>query len=142
MTAVVFDPAAFKVLYTQFAAVSNTVLNYCFSLATLILSNEDASPVQDIPTRTLLFNLLTAHIATLAGVANVTPGPQPVGSVTQATEGSVSAGFNYNVPPNAGMAYYSQTQYGAMYWQATTNLRSMRYAARQTYVGAPWPRAR
>lgn len=134
MASVTFDPAAFKVLFPQFANAANVQLDFCFAQACMILSNADNSPVQDTTKRGVLLNLLTAHIATLAGLANVDPGPSPVGRVASASEGSVSASFDFNVPPNPGQAYFAQTQYGASFWQMTISLRSMRYVSRPTCI--------
>ncbi len=75
MAVVIFDPAAFKLAYPQFDAVSDGMLTNYFGLATLYLSNTDCSIVQDIPKRTTLLWLLTAHIAYLSGALN--PDGQP-----------------------------------------------------------------
>lgn len=130
MPAVVFDPAAFKVRYPEFAAVSDAMLTACFTEAGLYLSNASNSPVQDIPRRTLLLNMLTAHIAWLGGTLNADNMPKPVGRISNAGEGSVSAGFEYLTPGT--QAWFVQSQYGASFWQATSSLRSFRYAARST----------
>lgn len=132
MTAVVFDPAAFIVRYPEFAAVDPGLLQQYFNEAGLWLSNTDC-PVADIPTRTILFNYLTAHIAVLNGALNP---PQeggaagvPVGRTSNASEGSVSAGFDYGGQPGSA-SWYNQTQYGAAYYSAVLPYRSFRYRAR------------
>ena len=128
MTIVAFDPVQFKARYPEFAAVSNVLLSFCFTEAGLYLSNTDASPVQNIPRRTLLLNMLTAHIAFMGGALSADGQPRPVGRVSQAGEGSVSASFDYGTPGT--QAWFIQTQYGASFWQATSGLRSFRYVAR------------
>lgn len=125
MTAVVFNPVAFKARYPEFSAVANATLGAYFTEATLYLSNEDNSPVQNITRRTILLNMLTAHVGALGGALGADGKPPPVGRVSQAAEGSVSAGFEYMVPGT--QAWYVQTQYGAAFWQATSNIRSFRY---------------
>ena len=125
MAAVVFDPTAFKARYPEFAAVPDATLTACFMEAGLYLSNADNSPVQNLTRRATLFNMLTAHVAYLGGLLSADGQPRPVGRVSQASEGSVSAGFEYLAPGSA--AWFSQTQYGAAFWQATTSLRGMRY---------------
>lgn len=133
MTAVVFDPAAFKLRYPQFAAVSDSLLGMYFDEATLYLSNSDCSPVQNIARRTMLLWMLTAHIAVLNGAgtpAGAAGGPTPVGRASSGTEGSVSASLEYAVPGTA--AWFAQTQYGAAFWQATISLRSFRYIPEPT----------
>lgn len=125
MAAVVFDPTAFKARYPEFAAVADATLTACFNEAGLYLSNADNSPVQNITRRATLFNMLTAHVAYLGGLLSADGMPRPVGRVSQASEGSVSAGFEYLTPGTA--AWFTQTQYGAAFWQATSSLRGMRY---------------
>lgn len=125
MAAVVFDPIAFKAHYPEFAAVPDATLTACFMEAGLYLSNADNSPVQNLTRRATLFNMLTAHVAYLGGLLSADGMPRPVGRVSQASEGSVSAGFEYLAPGSA--AWFFQTQYGASFWQATTSLRGMRY---------------
>lgn len=130
MTVVVFDPVAFKIRYPEFAGVADVTLSACFLEAGLYLSNSDASPVQNIDRRTLYLNMLTAHIAYLAGTLSADGQPRPVGRVSQAGEGSVSAGFEYGTPGT--QAWFVQTQYGSSFIQATTSLRGFRYRAQPT----------
>lgn len=125
MVAVAFDPTAFKARYPEFAAVPDATLTACFMEAGLYLSNADNSPVQNITRRATLFNMLTAHVAYLGGLLSADGMPRPVGRVSQAGEGSVSAAFEYLTPGTA--AWFTQTQYGAAFWQATSSLRGMRY---------------
>lgn len=132
MTSVVFDPAAFKARYPEFAAVNNSLLQSCFAESCLYLSNADTSPVQDVARRAVLLNMLTAHIAFLGGALSADGQAKPVGRVSQGSEGSVSASFDF-VPATPGTgAWFNQTQYGAAFWQATSSLRSFRYVARPT----------
>jgi hypothetical protein len=134
MAVVVFDPAAFKVRYPLFAAVSDALLSACFDESGMYLSNADTSPVQSVPVRTQLLWMLTAHIAFLGGALNVDKSPQPVGRVSQAAEGSVSASFDYVVATPGSGAWFNQTQWGASFWQATSNLRGFRYMPRPTRI--------
>ncbi len=129
MTAVVFDPTVFKARYPEFSAVSDALLASYFTEATLYLSNSDASPVQNIPRRTLFLNMLTAHVAYLGGALN-NGSPVPVGRTSNATEGSVTVGLEYLAPGSA--AWYVQSIYGANFWQATSGLRSFRYVCQPT----------
>lgn len=135
MPSVVFDPVAFKARYPEFASVSDAVLQGCFDDATLYLSNKDCSIVQDLDKRRQLLWMLTAHIAYLQGALNpagVSGGAVPVGRMSSATEGSVSISSEYNAPWSA--AWFSQSQWGAAFWQATLSLRSFRYRPRLTVI--------
>lgn len=125
MAAVVFDPTAFKARYPEFAAVPDATLTACFMEAGLYLSNADNSPVQNLTRRATLFNMLTAHVAYLGGLLSADGMPRPVGRLSQAGEGSVSAAFEG--PPPGSAQWFQQSQYGAAFWQATSSLRGMRY---------------
>lgn len=130
MAAVVFDPTAFKARYPEFAAVPDATLTACFMEAGLYLSNADNSPVQNLTRRATLFNMLTAHVAYLGGALSADGMPRPVGRVSQASEGSVSAAFEG--PPPGSAQWFQQSQYGASFWQATSSLRGFRYLAQPT----------
>ena len=130
MSAVVFDAAAFKVRYPEFSTVPDIRLSAFFNDATLYLSNADNSPVQNLTRRAQLLNMLTAHIGSLGGALNAGGTPSAVGRVSSATEGSVSVSLEYMAPGSA--AWYSQTQYGAAFWQATSSLRGFRYRPQPT----------
>jgi hypothetical protein len=132
MAIVIFDPTAFKSAYPQFAAVSDSTLTNYFNLSTLYLSNTDCSIVQDIPRRTTLLWLLTAHIAYLSGALNPGGTPGLVGRVSGATEGSVTISTEMPMTPNS--AWFLQTAWGAQYWQATLKYRSFNYRARATRI--------
>lgn len=132
MAVVTFDPEAFKIAYPAFANVSDALLQACFNEAGLYLSNTDCSVVQDIGKRTVLLWMLTAHIAYLRGALSPDGSTPPVGRVSSATEGSVSASMEYAAPGTA--AWFLQSQYGAAFWQATVSLRSFRYRPRPTRV--------
>ena len=129
MAAVVFVPADFKAVYPEFGAVPDAALNAYFVRAQMFLANEDC-PVQNEAKRLLLFWLLVAHIAHLAGALNPGGIPGPVGRTSSATEGSVSVSLEFNAA--MGASWFSQTSYGAAFWAATAYLRSFRYVARPT----------
>jgi hypothetical protein len=139
---VVFDPAAFKAQYLEFSGFSDTLLMANFTSAQVYLTNSAASIVSDIPTRTYLLNLLTAHLTQVFnGTNNGTSSTQPtglVGRVEVAKEGSVHVRADMGTVPAAG-AWYMQTTYGAAYWAATAKYRTFRYVPatrRCTMIGA------
>ena len=132
MATVTFDPAAFVVRYPEFSSVAQSLLTMYFSEATIYLDNTDASRVVDIGQRTILLNMLTAHVAALNGSGANGNGAQGiVGRINSGTEGSVSASAEFATPANGTQAYYFQTSYGAAYWAATARYRTMQYVAYQ-----------
>lgn len=135
MAVAVFNSALFLARYPEFTAANSanpTILGALFLEAGLYLSNCDSSPVQNITRRTILLNMLTAHIAFIGGLLTADGQPKPVGRISQAAEGSVSASFE-GVPPTPGTgAWFQQSQYGAAFWQATSSLRGFKYVPRPT----------
>lgn len=137
---VTFDPIAFVAQYPAFSAYNiaqpNGLQTY-FNMTTPLLNNTCNSRISDLVLRSQLLNLLVAHMAQLDGV--LTPQgqgstAQQVGRVSSATEGSVSAALA--MPGvSANSAWYMQTQYGALYWQLTAPIRSMRYVRAWRYRG-------
>ena len=120
-----------------------------FDFATSLLDNRDSggtrpfctalqnSPITDIPTRQRLLGLLTAHIATLFAPINGIASPTLVGRITNASEGSVSVGVDF--PSDPGAEWFTQTKYGAMFWQLTKRYRMMRYYPGRQAFRQGWP---
>jgi len=125
---VVFVPATFKAAFPEFATVADAVLTANFGFAELQLANTCRSRVANAAKRESLLNLLTAHITQLRnGTGGNAPGGM-VGRISDATEGSVKAAADMGTVVY-GQAYYMQTQWGAMYWQATAPYRTAVYVA-------------
>jgi hypothetical protein len=130
----VFVAADFKAAYPAFAAVPDALLQAFFSIATIYLRNDGSGPVRDTNLQTQLLWMLTAHVGQISGALN--PGGVPsglVGRITSASEGSVSVSSDYPSTPNN--AWFVQTPYGAMYWQATAAFRMARYLPGPTRFG-------
>jgi hypothetical protein len=101
-----------------------------FVFAEVLLKNTCCSRVVDANKRQTLLYLLVAHITSLF---DTNPTPAPVGVLTDATEGSVSAGFNFGtITPNE--AWYAQTQYGAMFWAMTAAFPHVHLRSRAAHV--------
>lgn len=135
---VVFDPATFKAAFPQFATVTDGALQMDFTFATLLLNNTCQSIVCDAATREQLLNLLVCHVAALLQGENGNAPAGIVGRVDSASEGSISVSAEYASQIGQSMAYYIQTQYGAMFWQMTAAYRAFRpYAAPQECCSGP-----
>jgi hypothetical protein len=128
MAIVVFVPADFKAAYPEFVAVSDARCTTMFTMAAqAILDNTDNSPVMVLDYRTQLFWLLVAHLLVLFAV-QADGSERPVGRLGSATEGTVTASFEFDLPPGSAMApWFNQTKYGALYWMMTAQFRSMKY---------------
>lgn len=132
-----FVYADWSAAFPELSGVTSATATAKFGQAGLYLSNTDTSPVQDIPTRTTLLYLITAHLAQL-GRTDVTGGlANPlVGRISNAGEGSVSVGVDVGPVTNSTQAFFYQTTYGMQYWAATAGLRLGRYVpARPTALG-------
>lgn len=121
MAIVPFIYADFIAQFPEFATLPGSAAVTCnFGLAQSFVNNTDDAYVQDIPTRTRFLYLVTAHLTVL-----LTRGSNVVGLQTSATEGSISAAFSGLEGGRA--SFWEQTQYGAMFWLASKNCRSMFY---------------
>lgn len=127
--AITFDPTTWLQMYPQFGYLTPAQATMYFTQATMIHRNDGGGPVKDATQQTNLLGLLTAHVAQLLAPAKdgSDPDGSAVGRISQATEGSVSASLELpaNLPQAA--AWFSQTQYGLMYWTATKPFRAARY---------------
>ena len=133
---VTFNPVIFQEIYPEFASLTTNQLQYAFNRAQLQLNNTPSSRVQDVGERTILLNLLTAHIACINyGVNGQAPSPL-VGQLNSASEDSVSVGVQAELTQEN--QYYLQTKYGIEYWQATAKYRTMKYVPGRS-VPAPGP---
>ena len=133
----VFNPDLFYARYPEFQSLPNfgiKALEACFCEAGFYLNNSPRSVVQDVLKRLVLLNMLTAHIAFMGGALTADGQPKPVGRVSQATQGSVSASFEDSDPTPGSGPWFRQSQYGASFWQATTQYRSARYSPQPTRV--------
>lgn len=94
--------------------------------------------ITNIPRRLTLLNMLTAHVAQLAGARNPDGVPDgTIGAVSSATEGSASVSYDSGLLPGTAI-WYRQTPYGLAFWQATINLRSAFCVAAPRRVIDPW----
>ena len=119
---VVFDYGSFISSFPQFSTIAQ---------GALLLNNSCRSAVKDAPTREYLLFLLVAHITTLLNGSNGQAPTGIVGRISEAQQGSVRVRSEYAGTRNTteSEAYYSQTQYGAMFWKMTAQYRTMRYYA-------------
>ncbi|MBS9443022.1 DUF4054 domain-containing protein [Photorhabdus heterorhabditis] len=124
---VVFDVVKFRIRYPEFSSVSDVLLDAYFIEATPYLNNTAQSPVSELELRAMLLNMLVAHIAELNRLSASGTAANPlVGRVSSASEGSVSVSADMGAVSERA-AWFLQTKYGAMYWQATAQYRTMRY---------------
>lgn len=130
----VFSLSSFLGRYPEFTAVNAANparLPALFQEAQLYINNPRINPTI-VPA---LLNMLTAHISFINGDLSADGQVRPVGRMSQASQGSVSASFE-GVPPTPGSgAWFMQSQYGAAFWQATSSIRTFRYVRpRNCYV--------
>ncbi|MEY1236109.1 DUF4054 domain-containing protein [Providencia manganoxydans] len=118
------DPNRFKEAYPQFNMLNDTQLQMLFVKACSLLNNTKCSYVKDLAEREMLLFLLMAHMAMIQGQIN--EGNSAVGRASSASEGSVSVSLDYGPTTNAEK-WYTQTPYGAEYWQMTSKYRSFLY---------------
>jgi hypothetical protein len=120
MAVVVFDPDEFREINPQFAELTAGQLRFAFEAACLALDNSEGSPVPynppDVTVRKTILDLLVCHLCELKIRGNGV-----VGTMTNAAQGSVSAGFA--APADPGARWFNQTQCGASAWQLLSGFR-------------------
>lgn len=139
---VTFDYNAFIALFPEMAGLSSGQAGAYFMMAGLYCWNSTQNPAfcdGNLPT---LMYLVTAHVAFLrapkdanGNVSSTGAAASPlVGRINSASEGSVSVGVELKDVGTPSEAFFTQTQYGLDYLQATAQYRTFRYAAQPTFV--------
>lgn len=148
-----FDYALWQQLYPELSNVTEDQADLSFDLATLFLRNDGTGRVNKDSTQLSLLNMLTAHIAFIGYGDNKSGGATGVvGRISSATQGSVSVSSEMQNQPGSA-AWFQQTKYGAMYWQAIAAFRTFVYTGgpgmynglgvgqdtiRQRFAAVPW----
>lgn len=134
MAVAVFDWTQFQGLFPELVAggVTEPIATAVFATAGYLLDNTDCSPVTDIAARTVYLDYVTAHLLSIGGyplpAGGTVPSPSGlVGRITGATEGTVSVQSAWGASVSDSEAFWLQSQYGAIFWQMTRWLRTMRY---------------
>lgn len=109
-----FNENDFIETFPEFEAVKTETLKSLFGYAVLFLDNTYFSVVKNMTERKKLLALVVAHLLELQ-----IRGGGSVGAVASATQGKVSTSFALPTDQN----YYSQTQYGYLFWQLTLKYR-------------------
>lgn len=134
-----FNQTAFLARYPEFTAYSTA---NPAALPAMFLEAQLYFSIFSNPNALTYLNMITAHIAFIGGALSADGQTRPVGRVSDASEGSVAASFDYTPATPGSGAWFNQSQYGAAFWQATSSLRGFRYRARPTVVGGPFPYGR
>jgi Protein of unknown function (DUF4054) len=136
-----FNYQAWIASYPELTYVDDKQAMSYFGIAGSLHRNDGGGPVDDPVQQLALLNMVTAHLAKLyAPNADGTPNTAGVGRVSDATQGSVSVSLDYGTV-SSSQAFWLQTKYGALYWQATSAFRTMRYMPyRRSFSPFPWRR--
>lgn len=136
---VAFNFQAWSARYPEFANVPADQAQEFFNEATVYHRNDGGGPVSNANTQTVLLNMATAHIAKIyAPTSTGQPPSDLVGRIATASEGSVSVSAEMNLPPGSA-EWWNQTKYGASYWAATAQYRTMRYLRGPIRPTNPFP---
>ena len=125
MAVVVWDVAEFRTLYPQFdypggrMPCTDGQLAGLFEMACALVDNSETStipyePDRGVTIRKVLLYAIVCHLATLAWQGR----QGQFGTISNATEGSVSVGFQQPTLPASGVtqAWYGQTPCGLLAW--------------------------
>ncbi len=142
MAAVTFNYCSWVARYPEFTGVDEDVAGLYFAEAGLYCANEPSNPAFAFGVLPALLNMLTAHIAWLNSPRGRANEPKSdggqiasalVGRISTATEGSVTVQTDNQYEPGTPQ-WFQSTKYGAAFWAATTQFRTMRYQAHPTRV--------
>lgn len=134
---ITFNYAQWTLLFPQFSNLtSDQVVGVVLPLAEQYCRNDGGGPVSSAATQTNLLNLMVAHCCQLLYGSTTQPLSPLVGRINSATEGSVSVQTDFPTTPNN--AWFLQTQFGAMFWQASSVYRTMRYIPGPRRPINPW----
>jgi hypothetical protein len=123
----VFSYPYWSAAYPELAAsVAQPQAQGYWDQATLYCDNSPQSLIRDLTQRAVLLGMVTAHIAALRAPLNGQPSSPLVGRISNATQGSVNVTTQFDQPAGSAQ-WFAQTKYGAAYWQATVQYRTMRY---------------
>jgi len=127
---VAFSYSGWSTRYPELAfSVSQPLAQMYFNEAQLYCDNTPTSSIRDASPggqREMLLNMVTAHIAALNAPLNSQESSPLVGRISNATQGSVSVAAQNDYPPGT-VQWFQQTKYGAAFWTATAQYRTMHY---------------
>lgn len=124
---VAFDYTSWATRYPELACSVLPPLALAYwTEAQLYCDNTACSPISDLTVRAMLLNMVCSHIAALNAPLNGQPSSPLVGRVSSASEGSVSVQTSMDVAPGTAQ-WFAQSKYGASFWAATAQYRTMHY---------------
>jgi hypothetical protein len=130
-----WDYDKFVTMFPAFATnPPEPTLQSYFDMAGIWIRNDGTGPVRDPVFQQSLMLMITAHLAQLFNGPDGTGTSGLVGRISSATEGSVTVATEMESTLNS--AWFSQTPYGALFWQATAAYRTFaRYIPGPTRFG-------
>lgn len=138
---VTFDYATWVAVYPAFAAApTRQQVEALVPIAEIYNRNDGVNSLGSTAAmQTTLLNMMVAHVVQLMYGPN---GTQPggggiVGRIASASEGSVSVSADWP-GADASSAWFLQTEYGAMWWQATAPYRTAIYVPGPRRNMNPW----
>lgn len=125
------DYTAWTKLFPEFLpTITLPMYTLYFGAACMMVDNTDCSRIQagaPLFQRDNILAMTTAHVAKILGGSNGAPASGLVGRISDATEGTVSVSAEWASQVSAQSAWWLQTPYGAMAWQALAPFRTMVY---------------
>jgi hypothetical protein len=139
---VVFDFKLWSGMFPELAGVGDAIAAGAFLRASVIFPNSATNRANRDGNLQALLYLLTAHVVFLnaprddAGnpASSGQAPPALVGRIASAGQGSVSVGVEWSGSGSPSEAWFTQTRYGAEFWQGTAQYRTGVYVARPTIV--------
>ena len=125
---VTFDYPTWAAMFPELAvSVAEPAATMYFGMACAYVDNTPCTLILNTTTLAAVLNMTTAHLAQLLATQNGQPASPLVGRIATAAEGSVNVAVEMQTPPTA--AWWMQTKYGALAWQALAPWRTSLYIA-------------
>jgi hypothetical protein len=105
----------------KFTEASDEVITSYFARAEDLIANSETSNIKPPEKLEKVLYMATAHLMALYEDGR----GGAVGRISSASQGNVSASFDYPISPTR--AWWQQTQYGAELLQATAKIRSFHF---------------
>ncbi len=135
---VTFDYILWAETFPELSYIDEVHAQMYFNQAVTFHRNDGGGPVSDNAQQLRLLNLVTAHLAARYAEGQILAGSPFTGSITSASEGSVSVSGQPLMAPGT-QAWWLTTKYGSDYWFATAPYRTMHYRVARPRIFDPMP---
>jgi hypothetical protein len=124
-----FDYSYWLRTFPELSSIGEEQAQGFWEMAGVLFRNDYSSPEPDFPTRAIILNALTAHMAASFGgpMGGGGLGSTLAGAITSKSVNGVSVGSQGYPGIGGTQLWYLSTRYGALFWKLTAAYRTMHY---------------